>query len=266
MKDSAAESKIELALRKALAENKAKQIDNLHERKFSKKCILKPNSKLFMLNNAQSQAAEEVRKLAATLFEKLPLPHKNSVLITSPVKGDGKTVISTNLSVAIAQHYAEHALLVELDLRNMGFQDVFEFPQEAKGLSHYLQGETPNASDIFYSLSEMPKLSILPAIKKTRKSAEAIHSPRMLDLFGEIKSRYSDRYIIIDSSPVLYTTDPRFLSSLVDAVILVIDLERTPKQAIEDTIATLDESKIFGIILNKVTDKSVGIAGDYYYY
>ena len=91
------------------------------------------------------------------------------------------------------------------------------------------------------------------------ESAELLGSKRMRELVSELKSRYSDRYVIFDCPPLLALSDALVVSSLVDGVILVVEANRTPTDQILKAVELLDGRNVLGLVMNR------GETGEYYY-
>jgi Mrp family chromosome partitioning ATPase len=74
----------------------------------------------------------------------------------------------------------------------------------------------------------------------------------MRNLIKELKSRYTDRYIIIDSPPFMSTSEPDVLAEQVDGVVLVVRAGMTPRELVEDVLAQLNHDKVLGVVMNDV--------------
>jgi protein-tyrosine kinase len=208
-----------------------------------------------------SLAAEQFRKLRTHLL-RLRVSHPpRTILVTSALDGEGKTLVATNLAAGIAYDLHSFALLVDCDLRNPRLGHWFGLP-DAKGLSEYLTGagEIPE----LLMKTEVDKLSILPGGSPLKNPTELIASKKMENLVQELKSRYNDRYIIFDSTPLLATSEPELLSRLVDGVLIVIRAGTTPRETIQQGIASLEKGKILGFVLNDLQFKSSGLASRYF--
>ncbi len=83
-------------------------------------------------------------------------------------------------------------------------------------------------------------------------------------LVHELKSRYPDRYVIFDSTPLLATTEPEVLGKLVDGIIIVVRAGVTPRETVKQAIASLEKEKILGVVLNVVEFKSSGLFSRYF--
>jgi Mrp family chromosome partitioning ATPase len=83
-------------------------------------------------------------------------------------------------------------------------------------------------------------------------------------LIRELKERYSDRYIILDSTPILATSEPEVLSKLVDGIIFVVRAGQTPRETVKQAISALEKDKILGVVLNDLQFKSSGLTNRYF--
>ena len=83
-------------------------------------------------------------------------------------------------------------------------------------------------------------------------------------LVEELKSRYNDRYIILDSSPILATTEPTVLDKMVDGIILVVRAGETPRESVQQAVKLLKTEKIIGVVLNDMEFKSSAIHSRYF--
>lgn len=219
------------------------------------------DNKLVSFFQPGSIVAEQFRKLRTYLFRPdLPNPPK-TILVTSAFSGEGKSLIAINLAISIAIELHSYALLVDCDLRNPTLSRWFGL-QESKGLSDYLlgKGELP---DLLVK-TQVDKLSLLCGGSSQENPVELIGSKRMESLVEELKSRYWDRYIILDSSPVLATTEPNVLDKMVDGIILVVRAGQTPRESVQQAINMLKTDKIIGVVLNDMEFKSSALHSRYF--
>ncbi len=214
----------------------------------------------FELISLNSFAAEEFRKLKTQIFHRLPNP-PHSILITSAVPGEGKTTIAIHLAKAISMEIHKKAILIDGDLRKKGI--YFDGLQSSKGLSNYLSDGAPLSEILLDSGTE--NLQVILSGPSTPKSAELIGSKRMEELLTSLKEQGDSTYILIDSSPIVSTSEPSLLSKLVDGIILVILADRTPRETIQRAIKSIDAQKILGVVLNQVDLKASSYYSKYYY-
>ncbi len=171
-----------------------------------------------------------------------------SILITSATPGDGKSFTASNLAVALAQNIGEYVLLVDCDFRKPSIHKNFGFGQ-MNGLSEHLSNGTrlPN----LLLKTSVDKLSILPAGIPPDNPSEILSSAKMANLIDELKSRYSDRYLIIDTPPLLLAPETNAIAKRVDGIILVVQCGHTPLNILEEVIQNLDKEKILGAVVNR---------------
>jgi exopolysaccharide/PEP-CTERM locus tyrosine autokinase len=219
------------------------------------------DNKLVSFFEPGSIVAEQFRKLRTYLFRPDLQNHPKTILVTSAFSGEGKSLIAINLAISIAIELHSYALLVDCDLRNPTLSRWFGL-QESKGLSDYLleKGELP---DLLVK-TQVDKLSLLCGGSSQENPVELIGSRRMEYLVDELKSRYHDRYIILDSSPVLATTEPNVLDKMVDGIILVVRAGETPRESVQQAIKLLKTEKIIGVVLNDLAFKSSAIHSRYF--
>ena len=219
------------------------------------------DTKLVSFFQPGSIVAEQFRKLRTYLFRPgLQNPPK-TILVTSAFSGEGKSLIATNLAISIAIELNSYALLVDCDLRNPTLSRWFGV-QESKGLSDYLL-EKSELPDLLVK-TQVEKLSILCGGSSQENPVELVASKRMELLVEELKSRYHDRYIILDSSPILATTEPNVLDKMVDGIILVVRAGETPRESVQEAIKLLKTDKIIGVVLNDMEFKSSALHSRYF--
>jgi len=199
--------------------------------------------------NHQDNLSEQIRFLRTRVMKRLKETGGNSLLVTSPNPGEGKTLVAINLAVSMTHEINRTILLVDADLRKPSVHKYFGFKAEL-GLADYLLGEADLPQLLINPAIE--KLTILPGGKPLRNSTELLGAPRMEAMVKEMKSRYPDRYLIFDSSPVLTCADPIVFSSFIDGVILVIEAEKTKRKDLERTMELLKDKPVMGTVMNKL--------------
>ncbi|OGP95740.1 MAG: hypothetical protein A2157_00365 [Deltaproteobacteria bacterium RBG_16_47_11] len=208
-----------------------------------------------------SLGAEQFRKLRTHVLKLNISDPPKTIMVTSATEGEGKTFVAANLAAGIAHDLHFHALLVDCDLHNPALSQWFGV-QNGHGLSDYLVGRA-NLSELLMK-TEMEKLMILTGGSAQQKPAELIGSKKMEALVHELKSRYNDRYIIFDATPLLATSEPEVLARLVDGILIVVRAGVTPRETVKQAIASLDPKKILGFVLNDVEFKSSGLSSRYF--
>ena len=182
-------------------------------------------------------------------------------MVTSALQGEGKTFVSANLAVSIAFDLHLHALLVECDMRKPALGKHFGL-SNGKGLSNYLTGVETIPELI--TPTKVEKLNVIQGGSIPGNPAELVGSKKMEAMIQEIKSRYEDRFVIFDTTPILATAEPEILSKWVDGIILVVKAGSTPRETVQQAINILGKDKLLGIILNNVAFKSSGLFKRYF--
>lgn len=221
------------------------------------------NPSLVTIADPESPVAEEYRNVKAMIVRMTQQQgFQNTLLVTSSLSGEGKSVSAVNLAVTLSQEYDHTVLLVDADLRHPTLHKYLNVWTES-GLSDCLE----NGLDVADAITKtgIDKLSLLPAGKGSDRPAELLSSGRMKDICAEIKSRYRDRYIIIDTPPVLPFAETRSLSSFVDGVIFVVRQGIASLHSIQEALDVLKKGTVLGILYNAVSREHLNGHHHYYY-
>ncbi|RLA76067.1 MAG: hypothetical protein DRG33_08210, partial [Deltaproteobacteria bacterium] len=143
---------------------------------------------------------EQLRVLRTKIIDKLEKINGNTILITSARPGEGKTLIAINLAISIAQKYDRTVLLVDANLKNPMVHSYLGIDVD-RGLSDVLLKEA-NIHEVLINPS-IPRFIITPAGRKVPGSAELLNSPTAEIVFHDIKTRYPERLVILDSPSIL---------------------------------------------------------------
>ena len=219
------------------------------------------NDKVVSFFAPSSMVTEQFRRLRTLIIKPGVVNTPKIIMVASAVSGEGKSLVSVNLASIIAAELNSYALLVDCDLRNPSLTRWFGL-QEKKGLSDYLTGKA-EMQDLLLKTS-IDKLSILSGGSIQDNPVELVGSNKMKTLIQDLKSRYEDRYIIIDSSPILATTEPSVLNEMVDGIILVIKSGDTPRETIQQAVKLLNKNKILGVVLNNMQFKTKALIQRYF--
>jgi capsular exopolysaccharide synthesis family protein len=170
-------------------------------------------------------------------------------------------MVAANLAISIARGLDEHVLLVDADMRSPSVHELFALGP-SDGLVSFLLNEH-RLSDVLQK-TRIEKLTVLPCGTSAENPAELLASQKMRHLVEEVGSRYDDRYIVFDCTPVQQTPEPRVLGELVDGVLLVVQAEKTSRQVVRNTVNLLGQDKILGIVFNRC-DQALRTYHDYHY-
>ncbi|HOS98517.1 MAG TPA: CpsD/CapB family tyrosine-protein kinase [Deltaproteobacteria bacterium] len=210
---------------------------------------------LYMHHMPYSYTAEQIRKLRTHIFHLPDRPVPRIIMVTSALPGEGKSVISSNLAIAIAKGEDQQVLLVDCDLRKPSLHELFKYPH-SKGVSEILQGK----ADISECLISTPidKLTILPAAKEPPANpSELLESRKTGALIQSLAAREGDWFIVVDTSPIQATVDPKILSDVVDGIVMVVRYRYTREAEFKMALEALPREKIIGTVLNAVDELPV---------
>jgi len=211
------------------------------------------DASLVTVTRPHSAEAEQFRQLKNTiLFPEKGEPPR-TIMVTSASPSEGKSFVSSNLAVSIAQSIDEYVLLMDCDLRKPSIHSRFGY-SEIDGLSEYLSSAKPLSSLLVKTF--LDKLTILPGGTIPSNPSELLSSEQMRRLLHEVRLRYSDRYIIIDTPPPSMTSETNALARQVDAVIIVIREGMTRVKDVQNIIDIYGKEKIFGVVKNFSKPKS----------
>jgi capsular exopolysaccharide synthesis family protein len=204
-------------------------------------------------NSPESEALNGLR--TSLLFSRMDNPPR-VLLVTSPLPGEGKTTVATNLAVALAKRAT--TCLVDADLRRPGTLAIFNLPNLApgKGLAHLLRG-VATLEEALHPVSSVDRLSILPSWRSEEDAAELLNPTKVAELIALLRQRFE--FVVLDTPPILPYADGRVLSALVDGVVLVGRATVTPGSAMLRTLELLAEvhsAPVLTVVLNAADFRS----------
>lgn len=213
-------------------------------------------SRLVCMTNLGSKGAENFRLLAVRLRQLQQTRALKSLLITSTLPEEGKSLIAANLALTLARRRLQKVLLLDGDLRRPTLDQQFGLNRPS-GLGEWLQAEAPLAAPIYYL--EETRLWILPAGSVPTNPLELMQSRRLSELFDTLKVLFD--WIVIDSPPIVGLADSSVWARLADGVLLVTREGKTEKQSLQKGLEMLDRSRLLGVVLNSSSNTD-----DNYYY
>lgn len=188
------------------------------------------------------------------------------LIVTSSIKGEGKTMISVNLAMTLA-HAGNKVLLVGGDIRNPQLSRFFSKNQDknVKGLVEYLVYEDTTLEDYTFDSEISENLTILHSGAIPPNPTELLMSDRVTALIEEGKQKYD--YVIIDTAPTLLVTDTLLFSELADSTLFVSRAGFTQKGILEFAKEMKEEQKLkrVNFVLNDVSEANYGYGGKYGY-
>lgn len=215
-----------------------------------------------MLDPKLASFSEAMRTIRTGLvLSSLDNPHK-TILVTSSVPGEGKTVVSSNLAIAMGQ--MEKVLLVGADLRRPSLAVAFDLHEQKLGVTSIVAG-TADFKDCIHHM-DAAGIDVLPSGLLPPNPLELLSSDRFAKMLAVLEKHY-DR-IVIDSPPLQAVSDALVLSQYAKAVVYVIEADATHEHAVRSGVARLVEhgAPFAGVVLNKFNTRDAGGYGYSGYY
>ncbi|MDZ7721922.1 MAG: polysaccharide biosynthesis tyrosine autokinase [candidate division KSB1 bacterium] len=207
---------------------------------------------------SRNPLVEAYRSLRTDLqFVNVDEPLK-SVMITSSVPGEGKTLTTANLAISYAE-LGKKVLIVDADMRKSMQHRIFSI-EKSPGLSDWLARDDLAIDDVIQN-SGISNLSIITAGTTPPNPAEMLDSQKMRQLVDELETKFE--LVLFDSPPLTVVSDPRIMSTRIKNVLLVVRADYTKYPAVQTAVnlVTNLDAKILGAILN-----GVGRSKGYGYY
>ena len=209
--------------------------------------------RLLAIDDPRSPYVEAMRALRTALLLSRRDAPPQTVLVTSSLASEGKSTLSINLAVLLAQH-GKTVLLVDSDLRRPMLNKVLGLSSE-HGLSSILAGQYKGEpSSAMHDLEEVPGLKVLCAGPVPPYPSELLGSDQLRNLIGQWRKEFD--FVLFDGAPVLPVTDSVILGGLVDANLLIARYGATTHQSLERSYALLcgvhGAERTIGIVINAV--------------
>jgi len=220
-------------------------------------------------NENKTQIAEEFRTIKRPLIKNAfnqgagKIHNGNLIMVTSALAGEGKSFCAINLAMSIAMEMDHTVLLVDADVARPSIPKYLGFKAEM-GLLDILLDDKLEPSDVMIK-TNVEKLSILTAGRKSRHATELLASQSMSNLLMSIGQRYHDRIVIFDSPPLLLTTEAHVLATKMGQIVLVVEAENTPQKAVMEALRQIESCDVINLIYNKARHfPGSGYYGNYY--
>jgi tyrosine-protein kinase Etk/Wzc len=186
-----------------------------------------------------------------------------SLLITSSLPGEGKTLSSANLAISFAES-GKKVVLVDADMRKPRQHDIFDI-KKSPGLSDFLVRDLTLDQVCYPTKAE--NLKVVPCGTTPPNPAEMVGSQRMSDFIAIAQQKFD--LVVIDSPPVQIVSDPMPLAAMVSHVLLVVKFGKTQIRDLQETKSILQHVKasILGVIFNDIkVGRGYGNYHKYEYY
>jgi capsular exopolysaccharide synthesis family protein len=218
----------------------------------------RPEARLITLLEERSAGAERIRMLGARLRQVQRQRCIKTLLITSSIKDEGKSILSANLAFSFART-KQRVLLIDGDIHQGSLARLLG-TGGSPGLTGWWRSREPMVS-FLRQVNALP-FWFLAAGDSPVQSAEVLQSARFSEMLT-LASNWFD-WVIVDSPPFAPIADSAIWVSLTDATLLVVRLGRTPRKLLGKVLDSLDQRKLLGIVLNDCSDPHFSHYAQYY--
>ncbi|RDH81039.1 MAG: exopolysaccharide biosynthesis protein [endosymbiont of Galathealinum brachiosum] len=208
-----------------------------------------------IITEQQNNISDAYRILRTQVLQRLNEKNWNTLAITSPGNGEGKSLTAINLAMSLAREIDNTVLLVDANLRSPKLDKYFDFHTDY-GLSDYLLNDKP-LDEMLVNPEGVSRFVVLPAGRAIANSSEMLSSPKMQRLVEEVKHRYPSRIVIFDLPPLLESSDTLAFIPNADTTLVVIEEGKTQETELKQAFEILQGNEVIGTVLNKAytTDK-----------
>jgi protein-tyrosine kinase len=196
--------------------------------------------------NPEMQAAVEAyRTLRTRLVKQQTRSGARSLVVSSGVQGEGKTLTTFNLALCYANIQNWPVLLVDADLRTRGLSRLMGDP-DSPGLAKILEENCPGQSAVLST--DIPSLYVLPAGETSASPSELFSGPRWKEFMGWAAESF--RLVLIDCPPVLNLADFELIAAPAESVMVVVRARKTARESLTKVLAQIDPRKMAGVVFN----------------
>jgi receptor protein-tyrosine kinase len=213
--------------------------------------------KLIIGEGVDQDLIEQYRHLAAVMHHAQKQSNVRSVMVTSALPAEGKTLTATNLALTLSESYQRRVLLIDADLRRPRMKEVFALPA-TEGLTDSLalpaEGKLP-----VHQVT--PHLWVLTAGRMLPDPMGLLVSPAMKQLIDDATESFD--WVVVDTPPIAILSDANLLASMIDTTLLVVSAKSTPYPMVQRAVQAVGQNRILGVVLNRA-EKSGAQAYSYY--
>lgn len=181
------------------------------------------------------------------------------ISIASIVPNSGVSFISLNLAAAIAFDESKSALIIDCNIDRSSSGRSVNNDETIPGISDYLESDNIDEADIIQQTG-IKRVRYVPAGSEYGNAAEHYNSIKFQQFIDNASSRYDNRYVILDTPPILESADTSILIGLSDAVILVLPYGKVSSRQLEDALDVIGKERIMGVVLNNEPDMGLHLS------
>lgn len=201
---------------------------------------------------------EQYRHLAAVMHHAQKASGVRSVMVTSALPAEGKTLTATNLALTLSESYQRRVLLIDADLRRPRMKEMFALPDSA-GLTDSLAMSKGGRLPV---QQVTPTLWVLTAGAVLPDPMSLLVSPAMKQLLDDAMESFD--WVVVDTPPIAILPDANLLAAMIDTTLLVVSAQSTPYPMVQRAAQAVGTNRILGVVLNRA--EKAGLPANYGYY
>ena len=215
-------------------------------------------AKLVIGEGVDPSLVEQYRHLAAVMHHAQKSSGVRSVMVTSALPSEGKTLTATNLALTLSESYQRRVLLIDADLRRPRMREMFALPA-TEGLTDSLA--TPRDGKLPVH-QVTPTLWVLTSGRAFPDPMSLLVSPAMKQLLEDAKDAFD--WVVVDTPPIAILPDANLLAAMIDTTLLVVSAQATPYPMVQRAAQAVGTNRILGVVLNRA--EKLGLPSSYGYY
>jgi protein-tyrosine kinase len=202
-------------------------------------------AKLVVGDRTDGAVVEQYRHLAAVLHHAQKASGVRSVMVTSAMASEGKTLTATNLALTLSESYQRRVLLVDADLRRPRMREMFALPV-GQGLTDSLTTAREGRLPVHQVTQH---LWVLAAGHVVPDPMSMLASPAMKQLLDDARDSFD--WVVVDTPPIAILPDANLLAAMIDTTLLVVSAESTPYPMVQRAAQAIGPNRILGVVLNR---------------
>jgi protein-tyrosine kinase len=203
---------------------------------------------------------EQYRRLGAALHHHQLQTGARTMMVTSAVASEGKTLTATNLALTLSHSYQRRVLLIDADLRRPSVHELLHLPNSV-GLGDSLKH--PDRTTLKYHTIS-PRFAALTAGRPDSDPMAGLVSESMNRILRDAAQEFD--WVIVDTPPVAMLPDANLLAAMIDTALLVVGANTTPYPMVRRAVEAIGEQRILGVVLNRMSAAEIVAAYNYYGY
>jgi receptor protein-tyrosine kinase len=214
------------------------------------------DTRLVVNPEANAVFVEQYRRLAAALHQAQIQQGIRTVMVTSALEAEGKTLSATNVALTLSHSFRKRVLLVDGDLRKPSVHQLLQL-QNGVGLS-----DTLRRPDGRLPMQEVhPTLSVITGGHHDPDPVAVLVSDALQQFLNDTRDQFD--WIVVDTPPIILFPDAGLFADKLDTCLLVLSAATTASPVAARAVAAIGASRILGVVLNRA--ESSEVAGGYGY-